>query len=149
VQKNAPDNLYTYWFLRCQKSSQGRQNPQKMTHVSRTHILSYGWRIARSATKRTTAYLPAQGLPTSLTFSLIWFCCFVLFYMRAIFAFSALAAEVRMKSRDVTVLVGQRLRLRCRSFGRPQPAVTWYKDGRPLQLDPRRVNIKTNRCVCS
>jgi len=37
---------------------------------------------------------------------------------------------------DVTVLEdGDRLQLRCRGAGRPQPTLTWIKDGRTLHSD--------------
>lgn len=56
----------------------------------------------------------------------------------------ARAAKVRVRPRDVTLLTGQRLRLRCRTSGRPQPSVTWYKNDRPLEPDGR-VMIYSNR----
>jgi hypothetical protein len=44
-----------------------------------------------------------------------------------------------------TLKAGQKLKLSCRTSGKPQPIVTWFKDGFPLLLDRRRMNIKTSK----
>lgn len=44
-------------------------------------------------------------------------------------------------SKDKTEVAGKRLRLHCRSAGRPSPRITWFKDGVQLKRD-RRTSMK-------
>jgi len=49
-------------------------------------------------------------------------------------------------SENVVVEDGDRLQLRCRASGRPQPDVTWLKDGQTLQSDDTH-RIRRTRSV--
>lgn len=50
---------------------------------------------------------------------------------------------------SVTVNKSQRLMLRCRTRGNPMPNVAWFKDGKPLGPNNKRIRIKTKRSVCN
>ncbi|CAG0881383.1 unnamed protein product [Cyprideis torosa] len=43
---------------------------------------------------------------------------------------------------DAVVLRNEPVTLNCKAEGDPMPKVTWYKDGAPLELVPRRVQLK-------
>ncbi|XP_054644774.1 obscurin isoform X2 [Dunckerocampus dactyliophorus] len=50
---------------------------------------------------------------------------------------------------DCTTKMGQTIKLSCKVTGTPQPAITWLKDGLPLEDDPRHI-ITADRCgTCS
>lgn len=49
--------------------------------------------------------------------------------------------------RQYNAKVGEVKRLRCGVTGQPPPAITWSKDGKPLQLSERVRNLSSNRTI--
>nr|XP_060639350.1 obscurin-like [Anolis sagrei ordinatus] len=43
---------------------------------------------------------------------------------------------------DCTAEVGETVKLACRVTGTPKPTVTWYKDGKPVEVDPHHIIIE-------
>lgn len=56
---------------------------------------------------------------------------------------SARRPKITKVSKDKTEVAGKRLRLHCRSTGRPSPRITWFKDGVALKRDGR-TSMKEN-----
>ncbi|XP_060035798.1 roundabout homolog 4 isoform X3 [Erinaceus europaeus] len=53
--------------------------------------------------------------------------------------YTFLREDFQMEPRDTVAMVGEQVVLECRPpWGHPEPTVTWWKDGRPLALQPGR-----------
>ncbi|XP_073720217.1 obscurin isoform X24 [Misgurnus anguillicaudatus] len=50
---------------------------------------------------------------------------------------------------DFTAELGQTIKLACKVTGVPKPQVTWYKDGRPVQVDPHHIIIEDPDGSCT
>nr|XP_057930388.1 obscurin isoform X3 [Doryrhamphus excisus] len=50
---------------------------------------------------------------------------------------------------DCTTKMGQTIKLSCKVTGTPQPAITWLKDGLPLEDDPRHIITADRSGTCS
>ncbi|XP_006991239.1 roundabout homolog 4 isoform X3 [Peromyscus maniculatus bairdii] len=55
---------------------------------------------------------------------------------------AVLQEDFRIQPRDTVVVVGEKLVLECGPpWGYPKPSVSWWKDGKPLVLQPRRHTV--------
>uniref|UniRef100_A0A8D0G5B5 Obscurin, cytoskeletal calmodulin and titin-interacting RhoGEF n=1 Tax=Sphenodon punctatus TaxID=8508 RepID=A0A8D0G5B5_SPHPU len=50
---------------------------------------------------------------------------------------------------DCTAELGETVKLACRVTGTPKPAVTWYKDGKPVEVDPHHIIIEDTDGSCT
>uniref|UniRef100_A0A8C5R0Z0 Obscurin n=1 Tax=Leptobrachium leishanense TaxID=445787 RepID=A0A8C5R0Z0_9ANUR len=50
---------------------------------------------------------------------------------------------------DCTAELGETVKLACRVTGTPKPAVTWYKDGRAVEVDPHHIIIEDPDGSCT
>uniref|UniRef100_A0A3B3RQ54 Obscurin, cytoskeletal calmodulin and titin-interacting RhoGEF a n=1 Tax=Paramormyrops kingsleyae TaxID=1676925 RepID=A0A3B3RQ54_9TELE len=50
---------------------------------------------------------------------------------------------------DCTAELGQTVKLACKVVGTPKPSVTWYKDGRPIEVDPHHIIIEDPDGSCT
>ncbi|KAG8443503.1 hypothetical protein GDO86_012051 [Hymenochirus boettgeri] len=50
---------------------------------------------------------------------------------------------------DCTAELGETVKLACRVRGTPKPSVTWYKDGRPVEVDPHHIIIEDPDGSCT
>uniref|UniRef100_A0A8C9RIW9 Obscurin-like n=1 Tax=Scleropages formosus TaxID=113540 RepID=A0A8C9RIW9_SCLFO len=50
---------------------------------------------------------------------------------------------------DCTAELGQTVKLACKVTGVPKPSVTWYKDGRPVEVDPHHIIIEDPDGSCT
>ncbi|XP_048868536.1 obscurin-like isoform X15 [Brienomyrus brachyistius] len=50
---------------------------------------------------------------------------------------------------DCTAELGQTVKLACKVIGTPKPSVTWYKDGRPIEVDPHHIIIEDPDGSCT
>ncbi|XP_062979003.1 obscurin [Elgaria multicarinata webbii] len=50
---------------------------------------------------------------------------------------------------DCTAEVGETVKLACRVTGTPKPGVTWYKDGKPVEVDPHHIIIEDPDGSCT
>lgn len=55
---------------------------------------------------------------------------------------SVLWEDFQIHPRDTVATVGEQVTLECRPpWGHPEPTVTWWKDGKPLALQPGRHTV--------
>ncbi|XP_057346835.1 obscurin isoform X17 [Manis pentadactyla] len=50
---------------------------------------------------------------------------------------------------DCTAELGETVKLACRVTGTPKPVVSWYKDGKPVEVDPHHILIEDPDGSCS
>ncbi|XP_045423418.1 obscurin isoform X23 [Lemur catta] len=50
---------------------------------------------------------------------------------------------------DCTAELGETVKLACRVTGTPKPVVSWYKDGRPVEVDPHHILIEDPDGSCA
>ncbi|XP_042333180.1 obscurin isoform X8 [Sceloporus undulatus] len=50
---------------------------------------------------------------------------------------------------DCTAELGETVKLACRVTGTPKPTVTWYKDGKPVEVDPHHIIIEDPDGSCT
>ncbi|XP_069047285.1 obscurin isoform X20 [Lepisosteus oculatus] len=50
---------------------------------------------------------------------------------------------------DCTAELGETVKLACKVTGTPKPVVTWYKDGRPVDVDPHHIIIEDPDGSCT
>ncbi|KAL8164797.1 UNVERIFIED_CONTAM: hypothetical protein K2H54_007083, partial [Gekko kuhli] len=50
---------------------------------------------------------------------------------------------------DCTAELGETVKLACRVTGTPKPGVTWYKDGKPVDVDPHHIVIEDPDGSCT
>uniref|UniRef100_G1T1I5 Uncharacterized protein n=1 Tax=Oryctolagus cuniculus TaxID=9986 RepID=G1T1I5_RABIT len=50
---------------------------------------------------------------------------------------------------DCTAELGETVKLACRVTGTPKPVVSWYKDGRPVEVDPHHILIEDPDGSCT
>ncbi|KAF7245941.1 Obscurin [Varanus komodoensis] len=50
---------------------------------------------------------------------------------------------------DCTAELGETVKLACRVTGTPKPGVTWYKDGKPVEVDPHHIIIEDPDGSCT
>ncbi|XP_053324277.1 obscurin [Spea bombifrons] len=50
---------------------------------------------------------------------------------------------------DCTAELGETVKLACRVTGTPKPSVSWYKDGRPVEVDPHHIIIEDPDGSCT
>ncbi|XP_029139630.1 obscurin [Protobothrops mucrosquamatus] len=50
---------------------------------------------------------------------------------------------------DCTAELGETVKLACRVTGTPKPGVTWYKDGKPVDVDPHHIIIEDPDGSCT
>ncbi|XP_053118296.1 obscurin isoform X21 [Hemicordylus capensis] len=50
---------------------------------------------------------------------------------------------------DCTAELGETVKLACRVTGTPKPNVSWYKDGRPVEIDPHHIIIEDPDGSCT
>ncbi|GCB60611.1 hypothetical protein scyTo_0012772 [Scyliorhinus torazame] len=53
------------------------------------------------------------------------------------------------KLADCTAEMGQTVKLACLVIGNPKPIVTWYKDGKPVEVDPHHIIIEDEDGSCT
>nr|XP_055229425.1 obscurin isoform X35 [Gorilla gorilla gorilla] len=50
---------------------------------------------------------------------------------------------------DCTAELGETVKLACRVTGTPKPVISWYKDGKPVQVDPHHILIEDPDGSCA
>ncbi|XP_058286464.1 obscurin isoform X1 [Hylobates moloch] len=50
---------------------------------------------------------------------------------------------------DCTAELGETVKLACRVTGTPKPVISWYKDGKPVQVDPHHIVIEDPDGSCA
>ncbi|NXQ94194.1 OBSCN protein, partial [Sagittarius serpentarius] len=50
---------------------------------------------------------------------------------------------------DCTAELGETVKLACKVTGAPKPSVTWYKDGKPVEVDPHHIIIEDPDGSCT
>ncbi|NXI59601.1 OBSCN protein, partial [Chloroceryle aenea] len=50
---------------------------------------------------------------------------------------------------DCTAELGETVKLACKVTGAPKPSVSWYKDGRPVEVDPHHIIIEDPDGSCT
>ncbi|NXS98152.1 OBSCN protein, partial [Jacana jacana] len=50
---------------------------------------------------------------------------------------------------DCTAELGETVKLACKVSGAPKPSVTWYKDGKPVEVDPHHIIIEDPDGSCT
>uniref|UniRef100_A0A674IQU3 Obscurin, cytoskeletal calmodulin and titin-interacting RhoGEF n=1 Tax=Terrapene triunguis TaxID=2587831 RepID=A0A674IQU3_9SAUR len=50
---------------------------------------------------------------------------------------------------DCTAELGETVKLACKVTGAPKPAVAWYKDGKPVEMDPHHIIIEDPDGSCT
>uniref|UniRef100_H3AL22 Obscurin, cytoskeletal calmodulin and titin-interacting RhoGEF n=1 Tax=Latimeria chalumnae TaxID=7897 RepID=H3AL22_LATCH len=50
---------------------------------------------------------------------------------------------------DCTAELGETVKLACRIVGNPKPVITWYKDGKPVEVDPHHIIIEDPDGSCT
>ncbi|XP_073912202.1 obscurin isoform X22 [Castor canadensis] len=50
---------------------------------------------------------------------------------------------------DCTAELGETVKLACRVIGTPKPVVSWYKDGKPVEVDPHHILIEDPDGSCA
>uniref|UniRef100_A0A670YPT2 Obscurin, cytoskeletal calmodulin and titin-interacting RhoGEF n=1 Tax=Pseudonaja textilis TaxID=8673 RepID=A0A670YPT2_PSETE len=50
---------------------------------------------------------------------------------------------------DCTAELGETVKLACRVTGTPKPGITWYKDGKPVEVDPHHIIIEDPDGSCT
>ncbi|XP_062951332.1 obscurin isoform X22 [Cynocephalus volans] len=50
---------------------------------------------------------------------------------------------------DCTAELGETVKLACRVMGTPKPVVSWYKDGKPVEVDPHHILIEDPDGSCA
>ncbi|NXL37452.1 OBSCN protein, partial [Glaucidium brasilianum] len=50
---------------------------------------------------------------------------------------------------DCTAELGETVKLACKVTGTPKPSVSWYKDGKPVELDPHHIIIEDPDGSCT
>ncbi|NWW86920.1 OBSCN protein, partial [Rhynochetos jubatus] len=50
---------------------------------------------------------------------------------------------------DCTAELGETVKLACRVTGAPKPSVSWYKDGKPVEVDPHHIIIEDPDGSCT
>ncbi|XP_069770989.1 obscurin-like isoform X13 [Narcine bancroftii] len=53
------------------------------------------------------------------------------------------------KLADCTADMGQTVKLACLVVGNPKPVITWYKDGKPVEVDPHHIIIEDEDGSCT
>ncbi|NXK88401.1 OBSCN protein, partial [Formicarius rufipectus] len=50
---------------------------------------------------------------------------------------------------DCTAELGETVKLACRVVGAPKPSISWYKDGKPVEVDPHHIIIEDPDGSCT
>ncbi|NXM42559.1 OBSCN protein, partial [Gymnorhina tibicen] len=50
---------------------------------------------------------------------------------------------------DCTAELGETVKLACKVTGAPKPSITWYKDGKPVEVDPHHIIIEDPDGSCT
>ncbi|XP_013365188.1 PREDICTED: obscurin [Chinchilla lanigera] len=59
------------------------------------------------------------------------------------------APEFEEELADCTAELGETVKLACRVTGTPKPVVSWYKDGKPVEVDPHHILIEDPDGSCA
>ncbi|XP_033623906.1 obscurin isoform X2 [Fukomys damarensis] len=59
------------------------------------------------------------------------------------------APEFEEELADCTAELGETVKLACRVTGMPKPIVSWYKDGKPVEVDPHHILIEDPDGSCA
>ncbi|XP_023563514.1 obscurin isoform X3 [Octodon degus] len=59
------------------------------------------------------------------------------------------APEFKEELADCTAELGETVKLACRVVGTPKPVVSWFKDGKPVEVDPHHILIEDPDGSCA
>ncbi|ETE62730.1 Obscurin, partial [Ophiophagus hannah] len=135
-------DTYSYLFKNMMKIWHEREDSvRKYLFQARTVIIKNSW-VKEICSIQQRISLPCFSLKTRILSSPSEY------QIRSFFPASD-PPDFEEELADCTAELGETVKLACRVTGTPKPGVTWYKDGKPVEVDPHHIIIEDPDGSCT